>query len=106
MAIFHLSGMKLKLLEAMVYGIPIVSTPDDVMGFEDIDVITVASTPKSFAEAIISIITSDSKDEKEIDKTRLLIKKKYTWNKIGNDLNDIIDSLEETIENNASNSNV
>ena len=69
----------------------------------NVKTIKVANTSKSFAKAILSILTSDSKDEKEIDKTRLLIKKKYTWNKIGNDLNDIIDSLEETIENNASN---
>ena len=65
--IFHLSGMKLKLLEAMAYGIPIVSTPTGAIGFEDIDVITVASTPKSFAEAILSILTSHNKNEKEYD---------------------------------------
>ena len=95
MAIFHLSGMKLKLLEAMAYGIPIVSISDGVMGFEDIDVITVANTPKSFAEAILSILTSHNKNEKELDRVRHLIKKKYTWDKIGDDLNNIIDSLEE-----------
>jgi len=101
--IFHLSGMKLKLLEAMAYGIPIVSTPTGAIGFEDIDVITVASTPKSFAEAILSILTSHNKNEKELDRVRQLIKKKYTWDKIGDDLNNIIDSLEENINGRASN---
>ena len=100
--IFHLSGMKLKLLEAMAYGIPIVSTPTGAIGFEDIDVITVASTPKSFAEAILSILTSHNKNEKELDRVRQLIKKKYTWNKIGDDLNNIIDSLEDNINDRAS----
>ncbi len=95
--IFHLSGMKLKLLEAMAYGIPIVSTPTGAIGFEDIDVITVASTPKSFAEAILSILPSHNKNEKELDRVRQLIKKKYTWDKIGDDLNNIIDSLEDNI---------
>lgn len=95
--IFHLSGMKLKLLEAMAYGIPIVSTPTGAIGFEDIDVITVANTPKSFAEAILSILPSHNKNEKELDRVRQLIIKKYTWDKIGDDLNDIIDSLEKTI---------
>ena len=100
--IFHLSGMKLKLLEAMAYGIPIVSTPTGAIGFEDIDVITVASTPKSFAEAILSILTSHNKNEKELDRVRQLIKKKYTWDKIGGDLNNILDSLEENINDRAS----
>jgi len=94
--------MKLKLLEAMAYGIPIVSTPTGAIGFEDIDVITVASTPKSFAEAILSILTSHNKNEKELDRVRHLIKKKYTWDKIGDDLNNIIDSLEDNINARAS----
>ena len=63
--------------------------------------ITVASTPKSFAGAILSILTSHNKNEKELDRVRQLIKKKYTWDKIGDDLNNIIDSLEENINDRA-----
>ena len=91
--IFHSSGIKIKLIEALAYGIPIVSTPVGAIGFKKVQTITVAGTPKSFAKAILKLLTCDNKYQKEIDKARQLIKKKYTWNKIGEDLNNKIDSI-------------
>ena len=94
--IFHLSGIKIKLLEAMAYGIPIVSTQTGGMGFEDIPTIKFADTPESFAYAIEKILINNIVTGDEIEETRKMIYKGYTWDKIGNDLNDIICSLEKT----------
>jgi len=99
--IFHLSGIKIKLLEAMAYGVPIVSTLAGGMGFEDIETIEFADTPVSFANAVQRLLTNGASDENEMKKTRQLIHNHYTWDKIGDDLNNIIDSLEENINDRA-----
>ena len=91
--IFHSSGIKTKLIEALAYGLPIISTPAGAIGFTNVKTITVAGTPISFAKAILKLLTCDNKYQKEIDRARQLIKNKYTWNKIGEDLNNIIDSI-------------
>jgi len=91
--IFHSSGIKTKLIEALAYGIPIISTPAGAIGFKNVKTITVAGTPKSFAKAILKLLKSNNFNEKEIDRARQLIKKKYTWDKIGDDLNNKIDSI-------------
>jgi len=100
--IFNLSGIKLKLLEAIAYGIPIVSTTDGTIGIENINTIEVANSPINFAQAIIKFLKSNNLNEEEIEKGRNLIKKKYTWDKIGDGLNNIIDSLDENICDTAS----
>ena len=91
--IFHLSGIKIKLLEAMAYGIPIVSTQTGGMGFEDIPTIKFADTPESFAYAIQQLLTQDVVSDDELEKSRKIIYNSYTWDKIGDELNNIIHSI-------------
>ena len=91
--IFHLSGIKIKLLEAMAYGIPIVSTQAGGMGFEDIPTIKFADTPESFAYAIQQLLTPDVVSDDELKKSRKIIYNSYTWDKIGDELNNIIHSI-------------
>ena len=93
--IFHLSGIKIKLLEAMAHRVPIVSTHSGGMGFENVQTIRFADTPESFADAIHKLLTDDIIPEHELDKTRKIIYEGFTWNKIGNDLINIIESLEK-----------
>ena len=94
--IFHLSGIKIKLLEAMAHGVPIVSTHSGGMGFENIQTIKFADTPESFAHAIHQLLTDDIIPEQDLERTRKMIYEGFTWNKIGNDLVNILDSLDKT----------
>ena len=66
--IFHLSGIKIKLLEAMAYGVPIVSTHTGGMGFENIKTIKFADTPESFAYAIKQLLKEDVVTDHDLEK--------------------------------------
>lgn len=89
------SGTRLKILEAMSYGTPVVSTS---LGSEGIDVIPgvhimVANDPVSFANAIIKLL----EDDILFNETRLralrLVKEKYEWEKTGKEINSILTQL-------------
>lgn len=88
-------GTRLKILDAMSMGKPIVSTSK---GCEGIDVtpgenILVADSPEEFVSQII-LLLSDSKLQDRIGKqARLLVENKYSWNIIGNTLNNIYKNL-------------
>jgi glycosyltransferase involved in cell wall biosynthesis len=82
------SGTRLKILEAMSYGIPVISTK---IGAEGIDVvdgenIIIAESNTDFIEAINRIYRNEI-DVKNISyNARLLIESKYDWNIISNNL--------------------
>ncbi len=83
------SGTRLKILEAMSFGNPIVTTS---IGIEGINVenrreALIADTPEAFSDAIIEIINTPELGETFRDKANQLIKSTYDWNVIGEQLN-------------------
>lgn len=82
------SGTRLKILEALAMGIPVVTTSRGVEGIEVIsgrDVL-VADSPNEFAEAVCLLLQDKMLSEKLRKSGRQLIEKKYTWSRIGEEL--------------------
>lgn len=89
------SGTRLKILEAMSFGNPIVSTS---IGAEGLSImpgehLLVADKPFEFASMVIELF----KDQKTFEKVRLkareLVCSDYSWGKIGKDLNNVINQV-------------
>lgn len=58
------AGIKIKNLEAMIYGIPLISTPVGVDGLGDIELVngvTVVDNPKCFADKIVQMLANESR---------------------------------------------
>jgi O-antigen biosynthesis protein len=55
------AGMKGKVVEAMRFGIPIVTTPIGVQGMTELEAkLPVHSDPVTFAEAVLTLLTDDA----------------------------------------------
>jgi len=88
-------GTRLKILEAMSMKIPVVST---VLGAEGLEVedgksILIAGNDDEFAKKVIEIITNKNLSKQLADNGRILMEKKYDWEKIGVRLNDFINAF-------------
>lgn len=83
-------GVKVKLLEAVSYKKPIVSTDVGVEGTLYIDgkTVNVANTREEFAQSCIEILTNNGKDR--VEAAYKIFKEKYTWESIGKKYVDII----------------
>lgn len=90
--LFNDGGTKTKLLEAMAYGKPIVSTKDGAKGFDNMNSIIIANNPKTFALSVSSILTNGIEND-TLDKSRELIRQNFTWDKIGDKLNSLIPTM-------------
>lgn len=90
--LFNDGGTKTKLLEAMAYGKPIVSTVEGAKGFKNMNSIIITNDPKTFASSVLSILTNGI-DDIILDKSRQLIHSHYTWDKIGDKLNSLISTM-------------
>ena len=84
--LFNDGGTKTKLIEAMAYGIPIVSTTIGAKGFESIQTIHKTDNPKKFSEYILKVFKNDFQDNSLIITQKFVIKN-YSWEIIGKQLN-------------------
>lgn len=81
-------GTRLKILEAMSFGKPVVSTR---IGAEGINVtsgkdILLADTPETFTDSIVKLFTDDRLRATIIENARKKVESEYSWNIISNDL--------------------
>lgn len=88
-------GTRLKILEAMALGTPVVSTSK---GAEGLDVtpgkdLLVADTPEAFARAVVDVLDSSGLAESLRASARALIARQYTWQHAGARLCDQLDQL-------------
>lgn len=89
------SGTRLKVLEAMALGLPLVSTAKGAEGIEYTDHVNIVIADKEddFKNAVIELLNDKAKRIRLQKSARELIKKQYDWNIIGNSLADYLTSL-------------
>lgn len=89
-------GTRIKILEAMALGTPVVST---LKGAEGLDVrdeghLLIADTPAEFAAQTVRLLQSPALAHLLTRKARRLVEEKYDWNKIGQEFRGMIEQLE------------
>jgi len=87
-------GTRLKILEAMALGTPVVATSK---GAEGLDVtpghnILIADDPGQFADAVLGLLDDPMLRQKLALNGRRLVESLYDWQSIGDRLNEIIES--------------
>jgi polysaccharide biosynthesis protein PslH len=89
------SGTRLKVLEAMGLGIPVVSTTKGAEGLNYTNNVNVliGNDPESFANCVVDLMKNKEKRELLASNARRLIETLYSWNRIGYDLYEQIQSL-------------
>ena len=91
-------GTRLKILEAMALGTPIVATPK---GAEGLKVqhnlhLLLANTPDQFAQQVIWLLTAPEEQTRLAGEAYTLVQKEYDWDKIGSDF---VQLIEHTVIN-------
>jgi len=91
------SGTRLKILEAMSLGVPVISTALGAQGIEHTDKndIEIFDNPEDFSNGLIELLCNKSNRIQLKDNARNLVEKKYDWNVIGEKMNDF---LKETLK--------
>lgn len=91
------AGTRLKILEAMALGTPVVSTSKGAEGLEvepDRHLL-LADSPTEFADQVLSLFHNQGLHNDISKRARQLVEQKYDWDQIGADLRASISSLME-----------
>ena len=84
-------GTRLKIVEAMAAGVPVVSTRVGAQGLLDVaqeGAIALADTAHEFVEAIVHLLQSPDHVADMVQKARRLAEERYSWRKLGADFAD------------------
>lgn len=90
------SGMRVRILEALARGIPIVTTTTGVEGIDAVDGkhLLVADTPSEFAAAIVRLLKDSTLRASLIQNGRRLAEEKYDWQVVLPRLESVYQSLD------------
>jgi polysaccharide biosynthesis protein PslH len=79
------AGTRLKVLEAMALGTPVVSTSKGVQGLDAApgQHVLVADTPDAFAQAVVSVLQDPALRQRLAANARRLVETRYDWRIIG-----------------------
>lgn len=91
-------GTRLKILEAMAFGTPVVSTP---IGCEGLDVrngehLLVTDEPERFAEHCVTLLTDGTTWQRLARNARALAEAKYDWEPIARNLHEVYRDLSQS----------
>jgi len=88
-------GTKLKVLEAMASGAPVVSTPIGCQGIEvkDGEHVLIVNSADEFAERIVYLLRNEEVRRSIAARARSLIEREYAWKKIVGDLDPELSEL-------------
>jgi glycosyltransferase involved in cell wall biosynthesis len=90
-------GTRLKILESLAWGMPVVST---TLGCEGLDVvdgetIVIRDEPQAFADGIVELMTDAARRNKLRCQGRQLVERRYDWQGIFPQLEEALESLSE-----------
>jgi glycosyltransferase involved in cell wall biosynthesis len=93
--LLHGSGTRLKILEAMSLGIPVISTKAGAEGlnYKDGENIVISNMAEDFSESIDRVYDSDNQLLDISKNAREFVVQEYSWNVIGNSLKIILRDL-------------
>jgi glycosyltransferase involved in cell wall biosynthesis len=91
-------GTRLKILEAMALGTPVVSTRKGAEGLEVVDGehLLIADEPEAFARAVLELLDRPDRARTIAANARALVADRYTWPRIGRTLEQIIEAAVDT----------
>lgn len=93
--LLHGGGTRLKILESMALGTPVISTPKGAEGLDctpGTDIL-IAAEPQAMADAVSDIFENAALRARLVTAGRVLVKNRYDWSVIGQSLLDIIAKL-------------
>jgi glycosyltransferase involved in cell wall biosynthesis len=90
------AGTRLKILEAMALGTPVVSTTKGAEGLEVVpeNHLLIADEPSEFATQILRLLRDPSLRGKLAENARRLVEARYGWGSIGRDFVQMVERLE------------
>jgi polysaccharide biosynthesis protein PslH len=79
--LLHGGGTRLKILEAMALGTPVVSTPKGAEGLDGQDGVhlSIASDPKKFASSVLELFSNPELRARLSDNAYQLVQQRYDW---------------------------
>jgi polysaccharide biosynthesis protein PslH len=94
------SGTRIKVLEAMMYGRPVVGTSVAIEGIPVADKAhcRVGDTPATFAQAIVDIVRDPSAAESMATRARDLATARFSWDQIGRHVREALEQVESADE--------
>jgi glycosyltransferase involved in cell wall biosynthesis len=88
-------GTRIKILESLAWGLPVVSTTLGCEGLAVVDgeTIVIRDEPQAFAEAIVELMTDVARRNKLRRQGRQLVELRYDWQRIFPQLEEALESL-------------
>ncbi|MCL4507646.1 MAG: glycosyltransferase [Chloroflexi bacterium] len=88
------AGSRVKILEAMALGTPVVCTAKAAEGLDVVneEQALIADTPDAFASAVILLLQNPAPRERLARRARRLVEDKYDWRAIGRRLCDLVEN--------------
>lgn len=88
-------GIKIKVLEAMACGKPVVTTSVGAEGVVETgeEALLVADDPAEFAEAVVALLSDDQRRASQGEQARQVIERRFSWQRLCDDLDKIYLSL-------------
>ncbi len=93
-------GTRLKILEALSLGTPVVSTSKGAEGLELIDGrdLLIADNPEAFAKATLQLLENPALRTMLAEQGRRIVQQRYDWRVIGEQLNNLIEQVAHSRE--------